>query len=252
MAAGSYTTTVKEDFDPFGEEYMPNISQKVSVPSIEFTCSVHQIDFDYHKYLIVSRYLTEAVDTMVDALETFKENTLDVEVLAELTKCGDINVEEFQSSSKKDRMTQQEVYDAETVISGIQLTNNPFFYNLLDSHLNKNQHTKEYIVEGKRKVSREENMQPNALETSESDSLDSWIFKSRESLPVSVKSEVSVGVQTSEIDDIFKDSSNELLKNVINMPSTSSSTSESGKESHDIFYFVNDEEEMVDQRKPSN
>lgn len=236
-------TTVKEGFDPFGEEYVPDVAQIVSVPRLKSTCSIQQVDFNYQKYLIVFTYLSKAVDAMVDALETLKESALDIQVLAELTKCGDISAEKFQSSPKK--LVQPEGYGTETTML---LVNDPYFHNLLDNHLNKNQHTKEYIVEGRRKISREENMQPNSPGTADCVSLNSWLSKSHESITESIKSKISAGVQTTEIDDDFKESLNDLRRNVPYVTSASSSSSE--KLSHDNFYFVNDEE-VLDEKKPT-
>lgn len=240
MQVSSYMTSSKENFDPFSEEYIPNIFEKEPKPKQnERIQNMNKINFDYFRYLIVCTYLIEAVEAMVDALESFKENTLDTEVLGEITKCTDINLIKFLPKDERSS-TSSEGHGS---LVSLKIEEDPYFHILLDSHLNKNLYTKEYIVEGRSKISREESMPPNnCQESPELDSFDSWVFKSRETIAESVKSTASAQVQTSDVDGDFKDITDEFLKNEIYLSSTASSSSE--KVFQDDFYFMSDEEEV--------
>ncbi|XP_074025841.1 uncharacterized protein [Leptinotarsa decemlineata] len=185
--------SVKEGFDPFSniDLFIAPKSEGSTTTLLEKTCvkkkgSVGKINDGsrYEKYLIVYTHLCEAVDAIVNTLETFRENDISSDMLGELIP----QRQTIEKSAKPDEIDTIE----------INAERNSYFNSLVETHFNQNDAMHKYFVSGRTPAPLEE----LSLKHSPADpETIPYSFKSHESLVIksveSLTSPKSIGIQTS-------------------------------------------------------
>ncbi|XP_056642677.1 uncharacterized protein LOC130449051 [Diorhabda sublineata] len=243
----SLVNVVNGNFDPFADFVVPVNSQtmekdKSSVSQATVSSGSIKIPQSttlsyYDKYLIVYTNLAAAVDSMVSALETMKDNTIDTQILSELTNCNIVNL--ITDYNRCSVSTEKSEEDKDTNLR----EPDEYFEYLMKTHLTDNINIQDYFING-------ETLPIVADITEETDT----IIKPIESFHLfqltDGQSDTSADVKSGEMqtsinyDDDFKPFSNILIEDellserVQSEQEANQSEHEEEEVSSEIFYYI--------------
>ncbi|CAH1992377.1 unnamed protein product [Acanthoscelides obtectus] len=237
------TTAVKEDFNPFKEKFCFNYEGSASEPDsivsleqhTEYALKVPE-EYNYDKYVAVYSLLSEAIDTMMCAVDSFHENSVDEVVQHELQDCNIVSIPQTLADS-----TRKSTKETEGEGNEVDDDADAYYNFLLRANLTDNKNTEDYMI--KSKVKHEIEEEPPA-EPQEPSNLFKQYTRNREAILEHHDTYEDKEMQTSVIDlSKLKQISNPYLNHTRRVSIVSDKVSEYAEEEEvsDEFYILSND-----------